>query len=332
MINISPHRNTAFKRTACLLAIGLLAVVAGCVQKYPISYYAAPGDTIVLGLGGIQRNTNGASTLSASDLTITLTNTSTQAVTTLSPGNGFKAFPDYSSTENVASINGVLSGSIIPFDGGWFVPVTLPTSSLPPGAYTISITSPTGKLLNTNWCYGPAYCEGDLTNIPLQIVSGSGTSNSGYSNQFSYYNTGHHLDVSPNQAPDSAGYPAMGGLQLVIAFPSANYSATLPIMAVPYSHNPSIQLAQNIVNNGDGTSSLVVLLTAPQGFVTNANRTPLTPVLSDLSLSFLFFPASGIKSNATQQLGDFKIDQSRSHYYDTSGNVIASLQPAMTFQ
>jgi hypothetical protein len=326
MENLLVSMKASFARTMQWIIPVCLAALAGCVQQYPISYYASPGDTVVLGLGGIQRNSNGANNLIGSDLAITLTNNSTHAVTTLTNPGLFKAFPDYSSKMNYESIIGILP--TVSYDGGWFAYVTLPSSGLTAGAYTIGITSPTNKLINTKWCFNPGLCEGDLTNIPLQIVNNntSSASNS-YASQFTYYPpTNYRLDVSPNQAPDSAGYSAVGGLQLVVTFAYANYNASLPVMAVPYSHNPSISLSQNVIDNGNGTKSLVVLLSAPQGFVTTANRTPLTPALSDLSLSLLFFPNDGVTVNPST---DFQIDQNRSHYYDTSGNVITQLHPSV---
>ncbi len=333
MLNRFYDRKISLRRTVQLIFVSLVIALAGCVQKYPISYYASPGDTIVLGFGGIQRNSNGPNSLSGNDLAITLTNTSTNAVMTLNNFGLFKAFPDYSSGVNFESIVGVFP--TVAYDGGWFAYVTLPSSGLPAGAYTVSVTSPTNKLTNTKWCYNSGLCEGDLTNIPLQIVNSNNSSvSNSYASQFTYYSTTtYRLDVSPNQAPDSVGYSTVEGLQLVVTFSYANYNSTLPVMAVPYSHNPNIQLAQNIVDTGDGVhKSLVILLSAPQGFVTTANRTPLTPVLSDLSLSLLFFPNNGVAVNSTQQLADFQIDQSRSRYYDVSGNVISQLQPVMTYQ
>ena len=317
-----------------LLTVVAFAAVAGCVQNYPVPYSASPGDTIILGLGGIQRNSNNSNTLKSSDLAITLTNNDTHAVTSLSLTQAFKSFPDYNSGLNFNSIKGPLTGVTTPFDGGWFITTTLPSdSSLTPGAYTVSVTSPTGKLVNTKYCYnGTTGCEGDLTSIPLQIVPSSGADNSGYVTQFGYYTpTPNRLDVSPSQSPSAIGYAAVGGLQLVITFPAANYDGTLPIMALPYSHNPSLSLMQNIVDNGDGTKSLVVLLSAPHGFVSKANETALTPIFNDLSLSFFFYPATGVPYSTAQQLGDFQIDQSRSHYFDTNSNVITQLQPVMTF-
>jgi hypothetical protein len=317
-------------RVARLCAIGLLMVLAGCVQRAPIAYYAHPGGTIILGLGGIQRNANGEQNLQANDLTITITDVNNN-VTSLNANQVFKTFPDYSSGLTNISLSSQNTAGLIAFDGGWFASLTLP-GTLAPGAYWISITSP--KLINTN----VSSVEGDLTQIPLQIEAiPSGLSrqydslNQTYNQQFTYYPTQvGRLDVSPNPAPASSA--VVGGLQLVINFPTANYTGSPPILALPYSHHPSIQLAQNLVNNSNGTTSLVVLLSSSQGFASGANRTALMPQLSDLSLSFLFYRANGIVSSAAQQLADFQIDQSRSHYYDVNGNILSGMQPVMTFK
>lgn len=332
MAHLLTHWKASFGRAARLITIGLLVVLAGCVQKYPVAYFARAGDTIILGLGGIQRNTNGATKLVIGDLQMTITNTSTGAVSTLTASTFFKAFPDYSSTLTRYEVSNTQpSAHLVPFDGGWFVTTTLPSDPnvLPPGSYTISITSPTGKLLNTKFALGSNSAEGDLTQIPLQIVAGTG-GNSSYNQQFAAYATGSHLDISP-PASALAGVNSVGGLQLVINYPQANYNPAHPPMVLPYSHNPYIQLSQNIIDNGNGTKTLVVLLSAQQGFVASANQTPFTPVLSDLSLSLINFPASGVTVSSAQMLADFQIDQSRSKYYDIDGNAITSLSPAMTF-
>ena len=327
MAHLPTHWKTSFGRITRLLAIGLLVVLAGCVQKVPISYSARGGDTIILGLGGIQRNTNGATSLVSSDLQITITNSSTNLTSPLTPNVIFKAFSDYSSLLTYAAANNTYpTANFVPFDGGWFVTTTLPSDgSLPPGSYTISITSP--KLTNTKFT-----SEGDLTQIPLQIVAGTAdtATTASYNQQFIAYAPTNHLDVSPSPASALAGLSAVGGMQLVFTYPQAHYDSAHPPMALPYSHNPYIQLSQNIIDNGDGTKTLVVLLSTQQGFVSSANRTAFTPLLSDLSLSLLTFTGSA-GTSISQQIADFTPDSSRSHYYDTSGNVITALQPVTTF-
>ena len=58
-----------------LAFIALLAggVLAGCVQTKTTPGYARAGDHVVIGLGGLERNAQGEPILTASDLTITLT-------------------------------------------------------------------------------------------------------------------------------------------------------------------------------------------------------------------------------------------------------------------
>jgi hypothetical protein len=52
MENLLVSMKASFARTMQWIIPVCLAALAGCVQPYPISYYASPGDTVVLGLGG----------------------------------------------------------------------------------------------------------------------------------------------------------------------------------------------------------------------------------------------------------------------------------------
>jgi hypothetical protein len=101
-------------------------------------------------------------------------------------------------------------------------------------------------------------------------------------------------------------------------------------MAVPNSHNPYIQIAQNIVVNNNGTNTINVLLTAQKGFSDAANQTALTPLLSDLTVQIMYFLNTEPYTEA-QLLDDFEIDLAKSHYVDLNGNAMA-LQPVMTIQ
>ena len=69
----------------------LLAFLSGCVQFKPTPSYARAGDHIVLGLGGIERNSGGSTTIKRSDLTITLTDASS-AQFDLEPRFIFKSY------------------------------------------------------------------------------------------------------------------------------------------------------------------------------------------------------------------------------------------------
>jgi hypothetical protein len=307
------------------------AFLAGCVQMTPVPGYARSGDTLVLGLGGIQRNARGHQTMSPADLVITITD-SAKATHTLTPQQPFKVFPDYGSQLNYQTIGGNSTMSplpIQPFDGGWFVPVSLtrdgvttPIAGLAPGRATISITSPTGKLVNNpstgNYGVSQGFLkEGNLIRIPVEIIAGTGDpasdANKDYNNQLRAY--GVSGVSSFNVAPGTLkGISTVGGVQLAIKYSAASTKGTNAPLVVPYSHNPSINLQQNVIENGDGTKTINILLTAPQGFA--ATPTSLKPSLRDLNLKVIYFGGSspGV---------DFQIVSSK--YIDTSGGVIPGL-------
>lgn len=317
-----------FRFLTLRIFILLTALLAGCVQKTPVPYLARAGDTIVLGLGGIQRNAAGNQHLLASDLQATITPVAGGTPIALSIGQPFKSFPDYGSLLNADVINGAFPFSF--FDGGWFMVVTLPNDgSLQPGNYYISVTSANGKIINTKFASNSFLREGDLTQLPLEIVAGSGGTDSSYIQQFFSYASTYSLDISPSS---TTGVSAVSGLQLYITYPKGTYLDPnhLPI-AVPYNHNPFIQIAQNTVDNGT-TQTLIVMLSTQQAFVPVGQQTALTPTLNDLSIHLLYFFASNSTASPTQLTSDFQIDLSRSHYYDTNGAVIPSMQPVLSYQ
>lgn len=326
------HRrdNRVVKIIAALSASAAL-LLAGCVQMAPVPNYARSGDLLVVGLGGIQRNAGGNHVFLPSDLLVTITD-SANATFTLNAQQVFKVFPDYGSQMNYQTIGGDSTMAPLPiqaFDGGWFaaIPLTiggLPIPSLALGTATISITSPTGKLLNNlstgNFRNLPALKEGNLAGIPVEIIAGTTKPNApaatDYSNQFRAFTTTNVTAL--NIAPSSlTGITAVGGMQVAIKYPAARYSPTVKPLVVPYNHNPAINLQQNIVDNGDGTRTLNVVLTAPQGFA--AKLTPLVPSLRDLNLKLIYFGPTGTATPAI----DFQIISSK--FIDGSGNVISGM-------
>lgn len=322
-----------YLRGACL-ALAATTCITGCVQPYPIPNAVRSGDTLVLGLGGIQRNAKGNQNLRAGDLQITLTDHDGNSFV-LNSNGVFKAFPDYGSILNYSAINGALP--VKPFDGGWFVSVPLVVSEDGPhqgealplavGSATVAIES-NNKLTNTG-----VGQEGDLSSIPVEILAGVGDAakTEAYNSQFAVYSRPVMVSIAPY---DLTGITSVGGLQLAITYPqSAAYlDASHPPVILPNSHNPYIQIAQNIVSNDNGTNTINVLLTAQKGFSSPANQTPFTPLLSDLTVQIMYFlaPIEGPLSDE-QLLDTFKIDPVNSYYVDLNGHVM-SLQPIKSIQ
>jgi hypothetical protein len=315
-----------------ILCVSVGVFLTGCVQMTPVPGYARSGDTLVLGLGGIQRNAAGNQVLVPDDLVITLTDSANVSYR-LAAQQFFKTFPDYGSQLNFQTVGGttrLAPQPLTPFDGGWFVSVQLAagTSAIPnlaTGPATISITSPTGKLVSnpSAGVYGTtvptAINEGNLLRIPLEILPGTTPINSptsiSYGRQFRAFST--HGVTSFNIAPSTlAGLTEVGGMQVSLKYVASNYSNTIPPLVVPYSHNPAINLQQNVVDNGDGTNLLNIVLTAPKGFA--AEQTALKPSLRDLNLKVIYFGTAAIYAAP-----DFQVVSSK--LIDTSGNVIPGL-------
>src|SRR5689334_14473777 len=97
-----------------VLILAAMLIASGCVHQYPIPNAVRSGDTLVLSLGGIQRNTQNAQDLEPSDLQVVLTD---HAGTQFNVGAyaTLRAYPDYASLVNYHALNG--SYPLKPFDG-----------------------------------------------------------------------------------------------------------------------------------------------------------------------------------------------------------------------
>tara|TARA_R110002072_G_scaffold207524_6_gene365084 strand:+ start:227 stop:1183 length:957 start_codon:yes stop_codon:yes gene_type:complete len=311
-------KNNGGLRIGLYLLIALLGI--GCVQTKPVPSYARPGDTIVLGLGGIHRNANSNQNIVPGDLTIVLTDDADENFT-LSVVNVFKVFPGYASRLNVASLEGVVAGglNLQAFDGGWFAIVRLTEGGNPidavEGPATISITS--SKLVNTNLSAG-LVGEGDLTDIPIEILAGDSAVDPDYEQQFAAYAmSGNLVSVAPQ---DLGSIDSVGGANLVV-----NYSGAQPpleLLVVPSGHNPYVQLSYKVLDNGDGSGSIRATVINPSGFTTAALQTPRQALLADLQL--LFVPIN----NATTTIA-YAVDTAESYYFDLDGDTIQALDPEL---
>jgi len=318
----------ALKSTLLVVA---LIWLAGCVQVKPAPGYARAGDYIVLGLGGVARNSGGAAALDANDLTITLTDAN--AVDhSLEARYVFKSYVDYSAWMNASALEGstITLGltDMVPFDGGWFavVPLTYPgqfESPLPlaVGEATVSVTSP--KLTNIG-----NLIEGDLTVIPIEIIAGVSPHDNDYQRQFlGYSDNERNFVIAPD---DLSGVSEVGGLYLQIDYTDDSFFAPgVEPMVVPSDHHPFVQLNYNHVSNGDGTGTLYVTLLNSAGFKTMANATQNSALLSSLTVKLLYF-SNFSDARVTEAKASFSINTAASYYIDTDGAQLSGVTPVLT--
>ncbi|WP_145999265.1 hypothetical protein [Oceanicoccus sp. KOV_DT_Chl] len=301
-------------------------LLGGCVQNKSVPGYARSGDIVVLGLGGIHRNAQSAPILSVDDLLITITDANSQTYN-LSGSTMFKAYPAYDSALNAAVIDGLLNPMAIElYDGAWNVTVPLTydgthdTTPLPLaiGGATINISS--AKLTDTK-----LLTEGSLAAIPIEIVAGTSAYDVDYNRQFGMYQQSFNVfDISPN---DLTGISSVAGAYFVITYSDDSLftNGLLPTV-VPSNHNPYVQLSYNVVENGDGTGQVRVVLLNPAGFKSSASATNKSSRLADLSVRMQYFPAAATKEQIESSVS---VDLVESYYIDMDGSVISGLEPSM---
>lgn len=326
---MSLNISSVFRCLARSLAAGAILLslaMAGCVQQTAMPGTARAGDTIVLGVGGIKRNSGDDQFFTIDDIqqiTITDANNQTYAV---SADYVYKAFPSNRSWLNSLAIEG--ASPTVPFDGGWFVVLTLIdiNTSLPlplaVGQAHVAIVS--SKLVNTQHSL-----EGDHTAIPVEIIAGQGSPNNpAFLEQFKVYMEMPGLVVKPG---NFNGIQSVAGLQLTINFTQTSaYRSDLNPMVVPIGSHPYIQLAQRTVSLGGNSKAINVILTTQKEFSNTSSAD--SPSLQDLNLGILYFVPENTSVTYQQLLQDFSIDADKSYYVDKFGNKIAGLVPALSIK
>lgn len=314
------------KTLAILLCLGFS--LGACVQFKPVPGYARAGDYIIIGLGGVHRNAGGEPALSKDDLTITITDANTMTYD-LEARYVFRSYLDYNALMHVGAIDGTstqmgLTG-IVPFDGGWFAAVPLtyagqyesPLVELATGAAQLKVSSP--KLSNT--ADGP---EGNLDNIPIEILPGVSQQDDQYVAQFfSYSANGHNFVISPDNL---GGASDIAGAFMVVDYNDETFfkNGLMP-MVVPVHHNPYAQLSYHVKDNGNGTGSVYITLLNPAGFKASTTSTVNASLHDDLAVRLVYFTAGTI----AQAKGIFSLDSAKSYYIDGNGAVIGGISPTL---
>lgn len=305
--------------------LGMLIVISvflsGCVQTNTNPTQIQSGGLVQIGLGGIKRNAGGKA-LTVDDLTATITdkNGTTFPIQIYSI---FRVYPDNASSYIISRLdpdNGSPThDNTVPFDGGWYIAAILTDLNGTPlplaiGNATISVTS--AKLQNLK-----AGSEGDLTKIKIKILSGTTTAPYEQTEQFNYYRSINHLTLNPST---TTGISSVGGATIKLTYNNAQFPSAIPPQVVPVSHDPNVQVTSKLTDNGNGTSSIVVNILNPRGFVPLANWSAGKSMLEDLNL--MVVPQSGLDQNWMQHIS---IDSANSYYIDLNGSIINGVTPIL---
>jgi hypothetical protein len=349
--------NIKIRRLTGLVAIVFVAAMgSGCISQTMVPTFAKSGDILNVGLGGIKRNSDG-STLTKTSLTVEIMDAggnvnnggAPYAVKVL---NVYRVFPDHSSQYAVQSLDRTDPdfGQLHPYDGAWWATVQLvhPSSANNPTDYaplpleagnaTVTISSIVpGQLFETGWQH-----EGDHTfyvrmledplNLPMAAIRdtpGFSADPSLIFEEFQY--TALAPEVSLNIAPDDlAGVSVVGGMQIRLDYPdtvAAGGNEIIPRL-VPLTHDPNITIIQHTEDNGDGTYSLVAMVTNPNGFVDSQGGSWAVGNSSFEDLQFAVIAKDPIDFN--NWASRYSLDPSGSFYIDDAGVIIGSVTPVLS--
>jgi hypothetical protein len=320
----------------CLLALAWL--MSGCITTAPTPAYALSGDLVQVGVGGIKRNAS-TRTLRFGDITATIRDSA--GVTRNVKVQGlYRAYPDYTSqyARDVLDRNDAFFGEVEPYDGMWYVTLWLvnPSTNQPlplaAGPATIAVSS--AELTDTGWAQ-----EGSLSNFPIEILEDAAVRTrmptDPEQSQYTSYRAERAMTVSPDSL---AGVSNVGGFQISLTYNSAAVVGILEPRLVPVSHDPNLSILQSTADNGDGTKTLVAMVTNPNGFVADSSPAadPNNPAVGewgigkstfrDLEFALIFKDGTNL---ADGWQTNYQLDGADSFYIDVNGDVIAGVNPVL---
>lgn len=304
-----------FTRLTAVLLTALLAL-PGCVQISSIPNTARAGDSVVVGLGGINRNWGGEKPV---NLQISITDAASQTFP-LQPSVTFQAYPDYRSNANIIALQGSDSLDIQPYDGAWFVTVSLVGEDNAPlplatGPATLHVSADNFiERLDSN---GQPYLnEGNLSQIPLEIIPGPSTGDNSAAQYGAYEARNTHFIVRPAA---TSGVTIGGAFYTVLYQSDSEFGSMKPIV-FPVSRNPFVKMDYKIQDNGDGTGAYEIYIYNPSGFTATTPRQPKEAGLPDLGVYLEYF-SDGTGTMKT----NFTLDAANSYFIDINGDRIDGL-------
>ncbi len=317
---------------------------SGCASRQSISNYARSGDTVVLSLGGTDSNAL-AAVLKKQNITVSITDAA-NVVRTATLRNVFRLYSDPTSGYNFRSPGSSLHYDtyVTPHQGLWMAVVDLvdPASGNPlvlaVGPATISVSSPDLNPWVDNSGFGWSWTNGNLSNIPIEILAGSGSLNP--MNYLTPLSTAplDSLTPEPQVEVTVSGTPSqpVGGGSFVFRLVKADFVSSFGSQALPRvattSADPNVQLAWSRIDQGNGVVILKVIITNPHGFNIDNSKTGLISGNSLLrSLRFsIFWDGLYNTSPITDANWQNSLQLVSGEYIGLNGNVLPELTPSLS--
>ena len=262
--------------------LGILGVVlGGCASMQPLSSYARSGDTVTLSLGGTESNAL-VPVLKKENIAVSITD-SAGITYPVKLRNVMRVYADPTSYYEYDNLKPEFSGSNYsaypyPHQGLWLAVIDLvdPLNNQPhplaTGPARLGVSSPDirNRVDYTGWGWG--WTNGDLGNIPIEILAGSGSRNPLNTLGPVQFAPLDKLEAAEQIEIRGAGLPGgvIGGASFLIQY--ANASFNHPPRLATTTPDPNVQLAWSRTDQGDGTSVIAATLVNPHGFTATNDR------------------------------------------------------------
>ncbi len=264
---------TGIKITVLLLAA--IGLGTGCTGMQALSSYARTGDTVTIALGG-STTVALAPVIKKEDVTASITDSAGMTYpvkvryvfkTYSDPASRY-AYRNFHDISNIGTENKA-------YQGEWMAVIDLvdPQTGTPPplaeGMASLAIASPA---LKTYYFSGITWSNGNLSAIPVEILAGTG-----HANPLNYMDS-IGMDPMPLLEPlpevevSPKGTPSLevGGGEFVLSYVNADFQVQPKV--IPTTPDTNVQILSNVIDQGNGTSLLKVLVMNQHGFRVNDDR------------------------------------------------------------
>jgi hypothetical protein len=323
-----------------LIRIGLLGILGfllgGCASMQPLSNYARSGDTVAISLGGTDSNAL-VSVLKKENIAVTITDSGSVSHP-VKLRNVIRLYSDPTSVydyQNLNPSNGYTASYTDSHQGLWLAVLDLvdPSTGTPlplaVGQASLSISSPDIQNWFDTTGYGWTWTNGNLSNIPIEILTGAGSPNPlNYLGPMSYapmtnLQAADQLEVTVQGTPGGM----IGGAAFVFQYENSSFDLEPRVTTTTPDRN--VQLAWESMDQGDGTSLLTVTMVNPHGFNVGNNNNSIKYNLGSSLLRSLRFNIVWVGSVVTNADWQDHIQLVSSEYSNLQGDLMPELMASV---